>query len=126
MDRHARRRLEFLLEWLHLRTLISSQCRIWLFFRLARRAGGKTCGAAYPHEEAGIFLKRKPLVMKFTREMDCTWRPFELHLARCSKWGKGVDRGLRTGRTKEPIGQTSSAEQGWASQGYPDQGVYDC
>ena len=53
--------------------------------------------------ECGIFLKRKPVVLKFSRVQDASWQPFQLHLARCSKWGKGVDRAMRSGRTKEQV-----------------------
>jgi len=55
--------------------------------------------------ERGIFQKRKPVVLKFSRVQDASWQPFQLHVARCSKWGKGVDRAMRSGRTKEQVRQ---------------------
>ena len=55
--------------------------------------------------ECGIFHKRKPVVLKFSRVQDASWQPFQLHVVCCSKWGKGVDRAMRSGRTKEQVRQ---------------------
>lgn len=71
-------------------------------------------------EAQSINYKGKPLVMKFTRTLDASWRPFELHLARCSKWGKSVEQAVRTSRTafksrEERQGRWEDADQSGAT-----------
>ena len=41
------------------------------------------------------------MALKFKRQLDSQWQPFQLHLARCSRWGPGAERALRTGKTRE-------------------------
>lgn len=50
--------------------------------------------------------------MKLERKADATYKPFELHLARCSKWPPGAADAMSTGRTM-PAANTSSS--GYAS-----------
>ena len=82
---------------------------------------------SYVHaSKAGaITHKRKPLVMKFTCHQDAQWKPFELHLARCTKWCSGADLALRSGMTRiQPhqqqievwVGQKAGAWSRWGSK----------
>eukprot|EP00435_Cladocopium_sp_Y103_P064895 s259_g26.t1 len=56
----------------------------------------------------GLFYKKMPVVLQFQRHADAQWQPFELHLARCTKWPAGVQFGLETGRT------TMEPRRAWA------------
>ena len=59
-----------------------------------------------------IAHKKRPLVMKLERKADATYKPFELHLARCSKWPSGAAKAMSAGRTMPPANTSSS---GYAS-----------
>ena len=47
--------------------------------------------------------KKIPLLLKFQRVEDSTYKPFELHLARAQRWGFGLGAALATGRSTMPM-----------------------
>ena len=80
-------------------------------------------------KDRAIVFKKTPIVVKFVREADSRGRPFELHMSRCSKWGKGVDQAMRSSKSQlNPAGSTAAAapaaaepasEEGWGSSSPP-------
>ena len=75
-----------------------------------------------------LAYKGMPVVLHFQRRADAQWQPFELHLARCTRWGRGVQLGLETGRTlaerREPRrgGWGEGPAQGNRDRGYGGRG----
>ena len=47
---------------------------------------------------SAILIGSTPVFMKFTRVLDAKRFPFELHLARCCRWGPGLMYGMQTSR----------------------------
>ena len=70
------------------------------------------------YEVQAIVYRGIPLVLHFQREEDCQWKPFELHLARCSKWGPALGMAVSTGRTTPPGPPARGRKGGWGDGGY--------
>ena len=58
------------------------------------------------------------MVLRFQRGADAQWQPFELHLARCTRWTAGVQFALGTGRATER-GRVGGGPGASEREGYP-------
>lgn len=65
-----------------------------------------------------LVYKGVPVVLHFQRQADAQWQPFELHLARCTRWTAGVQFALWTGRATER-GRVGGGPGAREREGYP-------
>ena len=73
-------------------------------------------------EVAAIFMDKMPMALKFERSLDAEWRPYCLHLARCSRVPPGAQRaadsarGDLTGTRHAHGGYTQRPDDPWAEE----------